>query len=414
MIVEIIAVGTELLMGQVANTDAQFISRCLRDAGASVLHHQVVGDNPGRLMDALALAAGRSDGVILTGGLGPTPDDLTKETLAEYLGLPMVEYPEVRTWLEDLFLRRNYTMTPNNLKQAAFPQGSMVVPNNKGTAPGCIAEKDGKFYAVLPGPPRELNPMMTDTVMPYILQRSDAVLETRMLRLLGIGESAMAHEIRDMLAAQTNPTIAPYIGDGDLILRVTARVARGEDASPLLDPVVDELCRRLEPYVFSAEDRSLPEVVVRTLTERGETLAAAESCTGGLVSSMIVGVPGSSAVFVEGAVTYANDAKVRRLGVRAQTLETFGAVSRETALEMAEGIRREAGTHWGIATTGIAGPDGGAPDKPVGTVWVALAGDGFSFAKKLFIVQERQIVRRNASLSLLKLLLDAMRGKELQ
>ncbi len=413
MVVEVLAVGTELLMGQVANTDAQFISRCLRDVGASVLHHQVVGDNPGRLKEALALAASRSDGVILTGGLGPTPDDLTKETLAEFLGLDMVEDPQARAELEAYF-RDGRPMTPNNLKQASFPRGASILPNPYGTAPGCIVEQADRFYVVLPGPPRELQPMMTHWVTPYLVRRSDAVLATRMLRLIGIGESTMAYEIRDLLDAQTNPTIAPYIGDGDLMLRITARVAPGEDAEALLDPVVEEISRRLGRYIFSQKDQSLPEVVVETLQTRGETLAVAESCTGGLLSSMLVGVAGVSAVFLEGAVTYSNDAKIRRLGVRKETLDAWGAVSRETALEMAQGIRAASGASWGLATTGIAGPDGGTPEKPVGTVWVALAGEGVAFAKCLHIPRERQVVRRNASLTLLKLILDAMQGRTLE
>ncbi|MGI6315108.1 MAG: competence/damage-inducible protein A [Christensenellales bacterium] len=408
MTVEILSVGTELLMGQVANTDAQYLSRLMAELGINVYRHTVVGDNPGRLLEALALAAGRSDGVLLTGGLGPTPDDLTKETLAEFLGLEMVIYPEELAHLESIFAGWHRDMTPNNRKQAAFPAGSTVIPNPNGTAPGCICQQDGVFYAVLPGPPGELRPMAEGFLRKWLLNKSDTRLVSRMLRLFGLGESDLAYRIRDLIENQTNPTIATYAGDGDMLLRVTARAATEEDCRVLLEPVIDELGRRLGEFMFSQRDESLPEVAVRMLAERGSTVAAAESCTGGLLTSLLVGVPGCSEVLIESCVTYTNASKIYRLGVRPETLASHGAVSRETAVEMAEGIRRTSGADWGLATTGIAGPGGGTPDKPVGTVWIALAGEEGCEAWKLSIPRERQIVRRNAALQLLRRLTLAL------
>ena len=374
MIAEIIAVGTEIVMGQIANTDAQFLSRELNELGIGVLFHTGVGDNPVRVVDAIQRALSRADLVVTTGGLGPTMDDLTKEMVAECLGLPMELHQPSLDGLEAFFKQRNMQMAENNKRQAWFPQGAEILPNNHGTAPGCMLEQRGKLIVVLPGPPRELEPMFLEEVGPRLVGRSGERIVSRKLRVYGIGESEMENRLRHLIEGQTNPSIAPYImGNSDLMIRVTARVKDGVDAASLLDPVVKEITSVLGDAVYSACNESMAEVVLRLAREKNKTLAVAESCTGGLIASLLVSEPGASDVFLEGAVTYSNAAKMNRLGVRAETLERYGAVSRETAIEMARGMLRTAGASLAVATTGIAGPGGGTQEKPVGLVFLALA-----------------------------------------
>lgn len=401
---EILSVGTELLMGQIANTDAQYLSRGLNELGINVYYHTVVGDNPGRLRQQLRQAWERSDLIITTGGLGPTEDDLTKEAVAEFLGLPLELHQPSLEAMARYFAGIGRTMTPNNEKQAYFPKGCLVLDNPNGTAPGCLVEREGRVFVVLPGPPRELNPMFDNHVRPYLMQRGDAKITSRMLHIFGMGESEAAYRLRTMIERQDNPTLATYVGKGDVLLRITARTALDADPEPLLAPAVQEVEALLGGVVISDRDETLPEVVVRLLASQGKTLACAESCTGGLLSSMIVDVPGASGVLLEGAVTYSNEAKMRRLAVPEAVLAQHGAVSAACARAMAEGMRAASGADFALATTGIAGPGGGTPEKPVGLIYAALASAGGVEVETYRLKRDRALNRRTTALNALDML----------
>lgn len=410
MIAEIVSVGTELLMGQIVNTDAQFIASHLAPLGYRALYQVTVGDNPARLAGVVQSALARADVLLFTGGLGPTDDDLTKETVAQALGLEMAVVPEEEARLRAYFASRGKQMTPNNLKQARFPTGSIILPNPNGTAPGCIMEADGKAAILMPGPPRELYPMFRDHVLPYLEKRSGVRLHSRELRIFGMGESEVTYRLRDLIAAQSNPTIAPYVKTSEVTLRVTAQCQDDAEGERLVVPVIDTILARLGSIVYSTNGESLPALCVRLLLTQGATLAVAESCTGGMLASSIVDIPGCSACFLEGAVTYANGAKVRRLGVSEGTLATDGAVSLACAQQMAEGLRAGAGATYALATTGIAGPDGGTAQKPVGLVYVALAGPGRTEVRKLCLSSDRARIRTAATLHALDLLRRSLLG----
>lgn len=410
MIAEIVSVGTELLMGQIVNTDAQFIASHLAPLGYRALYQVTVGDNPARLAGVVQSALARADVLLFTGGLGPTDDDLTKETVAQALGLEMAVVPEEEARLRAYFASRGKQMTPNNLKQARFPTGSIILPNPNGTAPGCIMEADGKAAILMPGPPRELYPMFRDHVLPYLEKRSGVRLHSRELRIFGMGESEVTYRLRDLIAAQSNPTIAPYVKTSEVTLRVTAQCQDDAEGERLVVPVIDTILARLGSIVYSTNGESLPALCVRLLLTQGATLAVAESCTGGMLASSIVDIPGCSACFLEGAVTYANGAKVRRLGVSEGTLATDGAVSLACAQQMAEGLRAAAGVTYALATTGIAGPDGGTAQKPVGLVYVALAGPGRTEVRKLCLSGDRARIRTAATLHALDLLRRSLLG----
>ncbi len=401
---EILSVGTELLMGQIANTDAQYLSQGLNELGINVYYHTVVGDNPGRLQQQLRQAWERSDLIITTGGLGPTEDDLTKEAVAEFLGLPLELHQPSLEAMARYFAGIGRTMTPNNEKQAYFPKGCLVLDNPNGTAPGCLVEREGRVFVVLPGPPRELNPMFDNHVRPYLMQRGDAKITSRMLHIFGMGESEAAYRLRTMIERQDNPTLATYVGKGDVLLRITARTALDADPEPLLAPAVQEVEALLGGVVISDRDETLPEVVVRLLASQGKTLACAESCTGGLLSSMIVDVPGASGVLLEGAVTYSNEAKMRRLAVPEAVLAQHGAVSEACARAMAEGMRAASGADFALATTGIAGPGGGTPEKPVGLIYAALASAGGVEVETYRLKRDRALNRRTTALNALDML----------
>lgn len=395
---EILAVGTELLMGQIANTNAQYISARLPDVGVGVYYHSVVGDNPGRLKECLNLALSRSDVVIMTGGLGPTKDDLTKETVAEVLNRKLVLHEESLEKIKAFFERFNRAMTENNVKQAYLPENSIIVKNSNGTAPGCIIEEGNKVVVMLPGPPSEMKPMFEETVIPYFMAKSSYRLESRFLRIFGIGESAMEDKLIDLIEKQTNPTIAPYAKEGEVTLRITARYDNNTDNYDIIGPVIEEIRRRLGNTLYSTEDKNLEVVAAELLMSNNLTVSVAESCTGGLISSKLTDIPGISKVFNRGIISYSNEAKVENLGVNPQTLEKFGAVSAETAAEMAEGVRRISGTDIGVSITGIAGPDGGTPEKPVGLVYVALSGKNGSQCKELKLWGSRIRIRNVTAL----------------
>ena len=412
MIAEILSVGTELLMGQIANTDAQYISRRLSELGVTLYRHTTVGDNPARVKQALAEALSRSDMVITTGGLGPTEDDLTKEMVGEFFGLPMELDEKSLEAVRARMCRLGREMTENNNKQAYFPRGAIIMPNECGTAPGCIVERDGQAVAVLPGPPREMKDMFERQLAPWLRKRSGGEhIESRFLRIFGVGESKTEMLLLDLFHGD-NPTLALYCGAGEVTARISARVPLGEDASALIDPMEAEIRRRLGNAVYAAygpgDEVSLASTVLKMLAKRGETVTTAESCTGGMLISHLIDCPGASAAVHEGHVTYSNEAKMRVLGVRAETLEQYGAVSAECALEMAEGARRVSGSTWAIATTGVAGPDGGTPEKPVGLVYVGIAGPDGVRAERLMLRGDRDWIRTLTCQNALNLLRAAV------
>lgn len=393
---EIICVGTELLLGDVVNTNAADIAKGLARQGINVYHHAVVGDNPERLRECLAEALSRSDMAILTGGLGPTYDDLTKETVAAHFGRRLVMHEESLRMLESFFKRYNRVMTDNNRKQAMMPEGCIVLPNPNGTAPGCIIEgEDGKIAVMMPGPPREMRPMFEGPVGEYLSRRADGVLVSRTINFFGIGESQLESELRGLMVSSTNPTVAPYAKPAEVQLRVTARAATEQEALRLVEPVVRDIAARYPDRVYGFDFRSIHEAAVKIFLERGLTLAAAESCTGGLVASRVVETPGASGMFAGGVVAYSNAMKQKILGVSAETLAQSGAVSRECALEMARGMRAVSGADIAVATTGVAGPEGGTEKAPVGRVYVAMVCGAEEQVRELDLARGRADDREN-------------------
>lgn len=403
---EILAVGTEILLGDIVNTNAQYISKRLSEEGIFVYHQSVVGDNPDRLKQAYELAFSRADLVITTGGLGPTKDDLTKETAFEYFGMKSVCHEESLKQIKEYFTRINKPLGKTNEKQAYFPEESIVLKNNNGTAPGCIIEEAGKVLAMLPGPPREMKAMFEESVIPYLRKYSKEILVSKVLRVIGVGESAAAELIGDLIDNE-NPTVAPYAKEGEMIFRITARAESEEAANQLISPVEDEIRGILGDNIYGEGETTLEDVLGSMLVERGLTIATAESCTGGMVAGRLINFPGISASLLEGAVTYSNEAKIRRLGVKEDTLNNFGAVSEETAREMAEGIARTSGADIGIATTGIAGPGGGTLEKPVGLVYIAVYYNNEVEVKKLNLTGNRQRIRERTT----TILIDMVRRK---
>ena len=408
MIAEILSVGTELLMGQIANTDAQFISRRLGELGVTIYRHSTVGDNPARVREALQEALSRSDMVITTGGLGPTEDDLTKEMVAEYFGLEMELHQPSLDALKAFMERFGKKMTPNNLKQAYFPRGCTVMPNACGTAPGCIVEQGGKTVAVLPGPPMELMDMFDRQLAPYLQARSGQVIRSRFLKIFGLGESNVETLLSDLFHSG-NPTLALYCGPGEVTARITARAAAPEKAEAMMQPVYEEILRRVgEACYGEGVNRTPADAVLELLKNRGETVTFAESCTGGLLCGAFVDCAGASDCLKESFVTYANEAKENLLGVKSETLARCGAVSGECAREMALGAARAAGADWAVSVTGIAGPGGGTAEKPVGTVWIGVAHRGAAQAREYHFRGQRQWIRKLSVVNALNQLRLAM------
>lgn len=400
-------------MGQIVNTNAQYLSSKLPDVGISVYYHSVVGDNPERLRESLELALKRCDVVITTGGLGPTQDDLTKETISEVCGRRLVLHQESLDAIKAFFKKIGREMTHNNEKQAYMPENCTILENNNGTAPGCIIEQGEKVIVMLPGPPSEMKPMFDDSVFPYFRERSSYTIESKFLRVFGIGESAMETKILDLIEGQTNPTIATYAKEGEVTIRVSARVEQGKDAEKLLGPVIEEIRKRTGDSLYSEEDRTLDQVAAELLFRHKLTLATAESCTGGLISQMLTNIPGISSVFMGGAVTYSNDAKEECLGVRRDTLLQYGAVSRQTAEEMAAGVRSRLKTDIGVAVTGIAGPDGGTPEKPVGLVYIGLSSEKGTVTKELRLLGNRKRIRTITALHVFDMIRRHVSGLEI-
>jgi len=416
MIAEILCVGTELLLGDIVNTNAAYAARELAAIGINVYFQSVVGDNPARLKQALALALSRSDLVVMTGGLGPTYDDLTKETVAEAFGLPMELHQPSLDAIASYFKRTNRVMTKNNEKQAWMPKGAHVFVNNYGTAPGLAVEKDGKRVVLLPGPPREMEPMFSEEVVPYLKALSDTVLVSHVIHIFGMGESSVEDKLKEYMIAHTNPTVAPYAKEGEVQLRVTAGAKSEAEADAMIWPVIEEIKAVLGDVIYGIDVGSLQAALVQQLLEKNRIVATAESCTAGLVSKRITEISGSSSVFECGIVSYANNIKRDILGVAQETLDAYGAVSEQTVREMARGVRKLSGADIGVAISGIAGPGGGTPEKPVGLVYVCASCDGFEEVLELQLSRRRRNERENirylASSNALALAIKALRTLE--
>ena len=394
---EILCVGTELLLGDIVNTNAAYIAKELANLGIDVYNQAVVGDNPDRLKESLEQAFQRNDIVVMTGGLGPTYDDLTKETVAQLFGKKMILHQESLERIERFFKYYNRVMTENNRKQAFMPEGATVFPNDNGTAPGLAVEKDGKIAILLPGPPREMIPMFSSSVAPYLQQFSGSTLYSSNIHLFGIGESQVETILREMMVSHRNPTIAPYAKEGEVRLRVTASAKTKEEAKEMVLPVVEQIRDILGKYIYGIDVGNLQTALVQKLTEKKKKVACAESCTGGYISKRLTEVPGASLVFDCGVCSYANEIKERVLGVSHDTLAAHGAVSRETAMEMAQGVRLLSGADIGVSTTGIAGPGGGSEEKPVGLVYVGVSTPSSCEAFELHLSrgyrEEREYIR---------------------
>lgn len=402
---EIISVGTEILLGDIVNTNAQFLAKELANLGVEVYHQVVIGDNEERVKEAFDQAFSRSDMVITTGGLGPTKDDLTKEIACKYFGMSLEVHEKSLNVLKDYFKRINKEITDNNLKQIYFPKESKVLDNPNGTAPGVILEKNNKVIVLLPGPPKEMKPMFNNHVKPYLSDKSDGVIVSEVLRVFGIGESGAEEKIKDIIENQTDPTIAPYAKESDVIFRITTKANSYEEGLKKIEPLKKQVEDRLGIDVYGVgEDLNLETLVAKLLVDKKLTIATAESCTGGMIASKLISYPGISDSFLEGSVTYSNEAKMRTLDVKKETLDSFGAVSEEIASEMAKGIANRAGADIGLVTTGIAGPGGGTKEKPVGLVYIGLYYRGNVNTFRYVFNGNRENVRTRATLTALDLL----------
>ena len=406
MIVELISVGTEILLGNIVNTNAAYLSEKCAQLGLSLYYQTVVGDNPDHLEETLKLALERSDIVILGGGLGPTKDDLTKEAAARVLGKKLVEDPRSREMIQKFFDTRGIKeITDNNWKQAMLPEGAIALENHNGTAPGVILELTGAKVVLLPGPPGELCPMFEESVEPYLAGLTSQVICSRTVKICGVGESRAETMVKDLIDGQTNPTIATYAKTGEVHIRVTAGAQDKKEAMKLIKPVVKELKYRFGNDIYTTEEDTTLEKAVADLLQANElTVACAESCTGGLLAARLVNVPGISDVFKTSVVTYSNKAKKRLLGVKKSTLQKHGAVSQETAEEMAKGAAAQLKADVAVAVTGIAGPDGGTEEKPVGLVYIGCHVKGKTTVKKFRFSGNRNRVREAAVSAALALL----------
>ena len=414
MVTELIAVGTEILLGNIVNTNSAYLSEKCAELGLAVYYQSVVGDNPDRMKSVIKTALDRSDVIILTGGLGPTEDDLTKEITAEVMGFPLVEDAHTRELME-AYLReyeKNHPqrrITKNNYKQTMVPEGAIVMDNHNGTAPGLIMEKKGKTAILLPGPPNEMVPMFEESVYPYLRKKQPEIIYSRMVKISGIGESQVAEEIQDLIDKQTNPTIAPYAKTGEVHLRVTAKAEDEKKCKEMIKPIVRELKKRFGKNVFATrEDKTLEEAVVDLLKEKNMTLSLAESCTGGAVAARIVNVPGASDALMCGYVTYTNRAKRKCLGVKKSTLNKEGAVSAKCAKEMAKGGAKAARTDVCLSVTVLAGPGGGTKETPVGTVFMGCTCAGKTTTREFHFTGNRSRIRGQAVAQALTFIRDSL------
>lgn len=408
---EIIAVGNEIVFGHTVNTNASFLAQHLEEAGIVPRYQTGVCDDEEDIKAAVKLASARTEVIILTGGLGPTADDLTKEAVCSYLNKELVINGEELAKIRAYFEKLGREMPANNEKQAAFPKEAILLANENGTAPGCMIEEAGRLYVLLPGPPREMQPMFLQHVLPYLKTKSMGCSDHLDIHCFGIGESAVALKLQNILGEYEWGSIATYVSAYETVVRLTAHGKDEEVVKALISQYKNKVVSCLRPFIIGYNSEKLEEQVARCLREQNLQIATAESCTGGLVAATLVNCGGISACFKQGIVTYSNEAKEQYLGVSAQTLASKGAVSEETAREMAEGIRQVAGAAIGLSTTGVAGPDGGTPDKPVGLVYVGIALEEDTYVYRLQLNGTRQEVREKTVKHLLFHLYEKLREK---
>ena len=409
MAAEVICVGTELLLGDILNSNSQYLAKELAALGVPHFYQTVVGDNIDRVHQAIEIGATRSSILIFTGGLGPTPDDLTTESIASYFNTPLVKYPEVIADIERKYAQRGREMTASNRKQALQPQGAAILPNPLGTAPGMIWQpRAGLTIFTFPGVPREMYRMWQDTAIPFLKTQGygQNPIYSRSLRFFGVAESALAEQVNHLFDSN-NPTVAPYAGKGQVRLRISARAANETAANSLIEPIAREIQQIAGDNYFGSDDDTLASVVGQLLMARCQTLAVAESCTGGGLGQMLTDTPGSSSYFMGGIISYANRIKVDLLGVNAEDLARAGAVSETVAMQMAAGVKAKLGTDWGVSITGVAGPGGGTEAKPVGLVYIGIArpdGEVEGIKYQLGSQQERGLIRQMSASQTLDLL----------
>lgn len=414
MVVELVCVGTELLLGNIVNTNAAYLSEMCARLGLSMYYQSVVGDNEERMTQVITQAVDRSDVVILCGGLGPTQDDLTKEVASKVMGLKLVEDEHTRNCIQEymenvLTGRPNAKITENNWKQALVPEGAQILDNANGTAPGLIIEENGKIVILLPGPPNELKPMFENQVYPYLREKQPEVILSRMIKICGVGESAVEDRIRDLIDAQDNPTIATYAKTCEVHLRITARAESEATAKKMIKPIVRELKVRFGKNIYSTDEhKTLEECVIDLLKDQKLELTTVESCTGGALAARLVNVPGASDVLKQGFVTYSNKAKRKFTLVKKSTLKDEGAVSHKTAKEMAKGAVEYTGCDISVSVTGLAGPDGGTKEKPVGLVYIGCCYKGKTTVREFHFNGNRSKVREQAVVQGLVLLRDCI------
>ena len=409
---EILCVGTELLLGEVVNTNAAFISRELARLGISVYRSSMVGDNPTRLAEAVKTALSSADLLVMSGGLGPTYDDLTKETVAEALGLPMVRDENILLDIKNYFASTGRIAPPNNDKQADIPEGALALPNETGTAPGIFIEKDNKVVVLLPGPPFELEPMFEEYVFPRLRAMSDSILVSHNMHIMGMGESDVEMHLIDLMKNSANPTLAPYAKEGEMRLRVSALASNEVEGEKMCTEMMEKVKNSpVGAYIYAIDADNIERIVVESLKEKGMTVAVAESCTGGFLGKRITDIPGSSAVFSGGFITYSNESKMKLLGVKKETLDLYSAVSEQTACEMAFGARTSLGADIGISITGEAGPCADpSTNQPVGTVFIGISMEEKNYAVLLKISpsRSREYIRTVAGSRALREVLKAI------
>jgi len=392
---EIISVGTEVLTGDITDTNAPFISKGLISVGADIVLRTTVGDDDKAMESALAAARKRAELVITIGGLGPTYDDFTKYETARVCSKKIVRSKEQEERLKKYFSSAGYTLTENNFRQADIIEDAIVVENDNGTAPGLIVEDDEATFILLPGPPNELKPMFNEKILPYLKSKSDKKVKETTVKLCGVGESAVEDKLHELMVNTKNPVIAPYAKTGEVHLKLTAEAETEEEAEKLNSEYKKKIYNDFEKFIYGEDEETLASALVKLLDERKMTVSTCESCTGGGIASAITDIPGSSSVFGYGAVTYANEAKEKIAGVSSETLKKHGAVSPETAYEMAEGIRKLSGSDIAVSVTGIAGPGGGSEEKPVGLVYMGISSEKETYTKKLMLKGNRDKIREN-------------------
>ena len=396
---ELIFVGTELLLGQIVNINAAYLGENLASLGVDLYHSAVVGDNLNRIKDAIQTALTRSDLVLITGGLGPTFDDITRDGIAAAINRELVYDPQVMAQIEEHFTRVKYRILPIHRRQAyVLASGCQVVPNPVGSAPGLIIDVEGKWIIAMPGVPREMKRMCEDTIFPWIMEKAGKnVIQSKILKVCGMGESNVADALQEIVEPLTNPTIAFLARPNEVSVRITAKAADGDEATRMISVVADQVREKLGENVFGEDNQTMEEAVGILLSEKHKTLTIAESCTGGLISDRITDVPGSSDYFQGTVIAYSNKIKVNLLGVSEEDLNRHGAVSSPVAIQMAQGVRKLLKTDYGLGVTGIAGPTGATPQKPVGLVYIAVSSEDNTYSKEFRFLGDRTVVKRRAS-----------------